>query len=214
MVGILEEYEKFLVMLQHTTAISDILYTEKNRTKASEKQSFSPADLASIEDCNRFDKELYRHAQALMEERFAQLDLDERLSEFKEALDEYKKRSGEEENAKLAEIRKTIAALDKDKKVAVYSSGMHTKKMFELTALEDLNIQCVLDTYKDGEEFNGYPVVNARRLGQEEIDTVIISNFAFQEQIRELLTRQLGFTGEIVSFYRDEDIQPFDDAAI
>jgi hypothetical protein len=80
-----------------------------------------------------------------------------------------------------------------------------------LTDLPKQDIQCILDTYKDGEVFEGVRVLNADRLHEENIDTVIASNFAFQEIIMTYLRDDLGFRGEIVTFYTNKDTIPFDE---
>jgi hypothetical protein len=80
-----------------------------------------------------------------------------------------------------------------------------------LTDLPKQDIQCILDTHKDGEVFEGARVLNADRLHEENIDTVIASNFAFQEIIMTYLRDDLGFRGEIVTFYTNKDTIPFDE---
>jgi len=55
----------------------------------------------------------------------------------------------------------------------------------------------------------GIKVKNAKELGDIVPDVVIISSFAFQEEIYRYLTKEIGYNGLIVKFYDENDTKAF-----
>jgi len=208
-IGITEEYNKSLLLLQAHLGIKDIFYVKRNMAKKAEKITVSEAALTAVCEYNQFDIELYQFAKDLMLERFEKSNLSIKLSEYEQQLKEYQDDYKNIAGSRIPEINNLIHSIEKSKNVAVYSCGEHTQKLFKLTDIAQADIKCILDTYKDNETCEGYDVLKADKSSISNIDVIVISNFPFQNHIIKLLRDKLGYTGEIISFYNEADVLPF-----
>lgn len=76
LVGITEEYTRFLIMLKRLLKLKDIFYVRQNTSKQkTDRASVSESILQIIRDRNAVDIELYHYAKVLFEERCAQLGI-------------------------------------------------------------------------------------------------------------------------------------------
>lgn len=209
-VAITEEYNKSLLLLKKYAGIKDIFYVKKNQ--APKKMKAKPLAETTI-DCinknNALDIEFYAFAKELMLKKFADSNLDQELVEFEENLAEYRKNYITPKSTKTDKINDILKTIPENKKVALYSCGFHTKNMFELTDIKNMNIECILDTYQDNTSFENRKVVKADKLKSMDIDVIIISNFHNQNTIISYLKDTLHYDKEIISFYTAEDDLPF-----
>lgn len=209
-IGITEKFNKMMLILNKKTDIKNILYVRKNESKG-EKKQVSRKDAESISRSNEFDIQLYEYANDLMEAQFEKLGLQNEIDTYAEELKTYQDQYISLQDKKIDFINNTLKSIDKFKKIAVYSCGEHSDKMFEMTKLSEVNIKYFVDTYKENIIFHGYPVYNARDIDRLDVDVVIISNFTFQNDIISYLKNDLHFKGEIISFYSDNDNSVFYD---
>lgn len=208
-IGITEEYNKSLLILQKFLGIEDIFYVRNNTTKQSEKTLFSKMELEVIAEYNQLDIQLYKFARELMLERFEKENLADELIEYQKKLEEYQNNFEWQIDKKVSQINKLINNIDKSSKIALYSSGEHTKKLFQLTDIKEINFECILDTYKNDEQFEKFKVCKATSETVADVDVIVVSNFMFQNKIVEYLKDTLGFDGKIITFYTEKDAVPF-----
>jgi SAM-dependent methyltransferase len=69
--------------------------------------------------------------------------------------------------------------------VAIYGAGSHTEFLFRYTEIERVDVICLLDSnpHKWGSTFFGYPIYNPENIKQLDLDAVVISSRAFQDEI-------------------------------
>lgn len=92
-----------------------------------------------------------------------------------------------------------------NKKIFLYGAGFHTAQLFQYVMnKEDFNIVGLLDSSKDKweKEFWGYKTYSADKIGQLDADVIIISSYAFQDEIYNMLKRFERVGVEIVKLYR------------
>lgn len=208
-IAIMEEYNKSLLLLRKYTDINDILYVKKNQAKKKDKVEVSEDLRKLVAEYNTFDAELYKFAKELMLQKFEDADLYGELSEFEKQLIDYQTSHKSSRDICIEEINRSIDNIPSNDRIALYGCGVHSQKMFELTDIRKLNIECILDTYKDNDVLGGYPVKKASESNVAEFDTIIISNFQAQDAIRKYLVDELSFKGNIISFYDKNDAAPF-----
>lgn len=209
-VAITEEYDKSLLLLRKFAGLKNIFYVKKNQApQKTTASALSPETVECIKKNNQLDIQFYKYAKELMMEKFEESSLNDEFLQFEADLAEYRRNYVTPQNDRTERINSIINGIPPEKKVAVYSCGLHTQKMFEQTNITNLNIQCILDTYQDGMTFEGLPVLNADKIQNMDIDTIIVSNFNNQDNILDYLKNKLHFKKEIISFYTSEDNLPF-----
>jgi len=209
-VAITEEYNKSLLLLKKYAGIKDIFYVKKNQAPKKMKAKPLPESTVDyIKQNNQLDIEFYAFAKELMLKKFAESNLDKELIDFEKDLAEYRKTYVTPKTTKTDKINDILKTIPDNKKVALYSCGFHTKNMFELTDIKNMNIECILDTYQDNASFENCKVVKADKLPSMDIDVIIISNFHNQNTIISYLRDTLHYDKEIISFYTAEDDLPF-----
>ncbi len=114
---------------------------------------------------------------------------DENLNFMKKMLEE-KRKEWEKEN----------------KKIYIYGAGFHTAQLFqEVINKEMFNIKGLFDMSKDkdGKEFFGYRCHSAEKIKEYNPDVILISSYAFQNEIYEYLKKYEEKGVEIVKLYRN-----------
>lgn len=71
------------------------------------------------------------------------------------------------------------------KKVAIWGAGTHTSRLFALTKMRDLNIECIFDsmTSKHGTTLLSIPVISPKQINTIEVDAIIISSYSCMNDI-------------------------------
>ena len=208
-VGITEEYNKSLLLLRRYTQIKDIFYIKKNQAKKKPSNTIPDATLNLLAKYNEFDIELYMFAKDLMLNKFYESKLDLELLQFEDELKVFQNNYVTNQGKQIQEINNRLIAINKGNKVALYGCGEHTQKMFSMTEIASVDIALILDTYKNNAEYEGLSIMKADSVDVNSINIIIISNFAFQDTIISYLRDELGYLGEIISFYSGNDAVPF-----
>jgi len=93
-------------------------------------------------------------------------------------------------------------------KIYIYGAGFHTATMFHYV-MNDAEFNIVglidMDEKKEGKSFFGYRTYNAKKLDDivTDIDVIIISSYAFQEEIYKYLKPLENKRTEIVKLYKE-----------
>jgi SAM-dependent methyltransferase len=114
-------------------------------------------------------------------------------------------KSNREENLSLmTNLLKERNMSWKDKKIYIYGAGFHTAQMFQYVIdKEKFNIMGLIDMdeKKEGKVFFGYETYSANKIKNLDIDALIISSYAFQEEIYQYLKPLEEDGVEIVKLY-------------
>lgn len=214
-VGILEKFNKGLLLLKEVLNLKDIQYVKWNKTKnKTQKKSVSRSINQFIKEKNQIDFKLYGFACKLFEERIKE-DIDnfeDKYKKLKHKLltknynyrENYTKR-GKEILNKINQILKQ----NKDKKILIYGAGDHSRRLFKDTKIEKENIIGLVDKYKAGENFQGYEIGQPVQIIDLKPDIIIISSFKYQDDIYNLIKNDLKYKGRVIKLYSSEDRAPF-----
>lgn len=105
--------------------------------------------------------------------------------------------------------------IPKDARVAIWGAGDHTTQvLMELISFEEKNTVCFVDKNitLHGKKINGIPILPPREIDRKDIDFVVISSFAFRQEIAAEI-REKYPQCKIVDFYDEvkEKFHPFYD---
>lgn len=106
------------------------------------------------------------------------------------------------------EIINKIYEINENKCIGIYGSGEHTKKLLELTDLKVKNIRVLIDGYTSN-TINHMELIQPNQIKDNELDIIIISSLANQENIYNILVNEVVYAGEIMRLYDKNDILPF-----
>ena len=93
--------------------------------------------------------------------------------------------------------------------VIIYGAGKHTRKLFEYTNIQILNILAIADTYRKEHIDLKYNVVDPKEILNLQPEAIIISSFNFQKEIYKHIKNKLKYDGDIIELYNDEDNNSF-----
>lgn len=112
---------------------------------------------------------------------------------------------------RVEEINKRLEILYGVSHVAVWGAGMHTAKLFEKTDLlsYEINLIVDMDGRKRGSHFFGWTVQNPWEVDWQGIEAVVISVPNREPDIVDLLVKDFGYAGIMVTLYNREDSTPF-----
>ena len=91
--------------------------------------------------------------------------------------------------------------------VAVYGAGVHTFRLFQMSELQACNIVSIVDgdPSKMGESFYNHRIQNPNSLIDSKPENIIISSYAYQNEIKRVI-EQLSINTNIISLYDDDEI--------
>jgi hypothetical protein len=209
-VGVVEEFDLFLLLLRARTFISDVMYTIKNRGQAvSQKPALSPEEIEIVRKHNYFDIELHKFIKGWVREKVRETigDPESHLTKLRSNLLEFEKSHAKDTENRIKAINDKLMKIGFDRKVVIYGAGDHTRDLFKQTRAEELRIDSIVDTYQKDGELCGYRIKNARELNAVAPDVVLISSFSFEEQIYRHLRNTLGYKGEVVRIYESDNTE-------
>lgn len=97
-------------------------------------------------------------------------------------------------------IKEVIQMIPNNYKIAIRGAGEHTLKILELIP-ENKYITCILERKSDRNcDFNGYKVIGMDKIGELNIDVIIISSFKYHQDIK----------NELNSLYKNDKIKIID----
>lgn len=97
------------------------------------------------------------------------------------------------------------------KKILIYGAGMHTEELIKLVDFEEYSVAGLLDKSKEkqGKNFFGYPVFSPEDIKKLDVQVIIISSFAFQDEIYDELKTSKEFKGELIKLYKNINMKPY-----
>lgn len=112
---------------------------------------------------------------------------------------------------RVDEINKRLEILYEISAVVVWGAGVHTAKLFEKTELLSYEINQIVDMdgRKQGERFFGWTVQDPCEVDWQGIEAVVISVPNREPDIMDILAKEYGYAGIIVTLYNREDSTPF-----
>ncbi len=208
--GITEKYPESLLLLKEEMLRKGIdleVEYQKKLNQSPNKVELSKKEVELIKGRNSLDAELYEFAYEIFHEKlrkyFGKQNLAEKTKSVKQSFNCIA------HSRKLRQIKEALSKIDRRSRVVVYGAGEHTYRLLKSTDLKCKNIECIVDTYEQDGDMLGIKVKNAKELGDIVPDVVIISSFAFQEEIYRYLTKEIGYNGLIVKFYDENDTEVF-----
>lgn len=112
---------------------------------------------------------------------------------------------------RIKEINKRLEILYGVSYVAVWGAGVHTANLFEKTELlsYEINLIVDMDGRKQGERFFGWTVQNPWEADWQGIEAVVISVPNQEQDIMDMLEKEFGYAGIIVTLYDRKNNTPF-----
>lgn len=112
---------------------------------------------------------------------------------------------------KVSDINKRLKTLRTISSVVIWGAGKHTCKLFEWTDIQTYAIKGIVDISKEkhGNPFFGFTVQVPQEISWNDVEAVVISVPGHEAAIIEMLTSELGFSGNIVTLYEDNKHTPF-----
>lgn len=103
-------------------------------------------------------------------------------------------------------ILENIPFNDENKKIGIYGVGLHTKKMIDYynDNLGPIRAKIeFIDTVKGNncEEYSGCQIINVKNIKEHKLDCIVISSATFEDEINEILQKELSGEIKIYRFY-------------
>lgn len=86
-----------------------------------------------------------------------------------------------------------------ESKIAIRGGGVHTKELLKIIS-EDIKIECIIDKNPSKEKIRGINVISLKEFIKDDFDIVIISSFAYRNEIKKELF-DMGYSGRIIDIY-------------
>lgn len=140
-------------------------------------------------------------------------DMNNIAEKFREHYEEcmllFKKEIEQRKRYAIDRVKDTIDLIDIHLSVVVYGAGVHTEMLFKYTDIERKNVVGIVDSHKCGEMLDHYKINRPDFILDIKPDIIIISSFAFQNQICSYLSDVLGYGGQIIKLYNELDTESF-----
>ena len=85
------------------------------------------------------------------------------------------------------EIKNIWDSISSDKNIAIWGAGDHTNELMKVINHNNKNLICIIDKgvkRNDKRYLNSYPIYNPSKLNELNINTILISSFAYKEEIK------------------------------
>lgn len=112
---------------------------------------------------------------------------------------------------KVCDINRRLKTLNAISNIVIWRAGQHTGKLFEYTEILSYDVKHIvdMDERKQGNSYFGFTIQKPEKLSWEYAGAVVISVCGKEAQITDLLRNHLGFSGQIVTLYQDNECTPF-----
>ena len=112
---------------------------------------------------------------------------------------------------KVSDINRRLEALRSVCDIVIWGAGRHTCKLFEWTNILTYNVTGIVDISKEkqGNPFFGFVIQAPEGISWNDVKAVVISVPGQEMTITEMLIRELGFKGNIVTLYESNKCTPF-----
>ena len=112
---------------------------------------------------------------------------------------------------KVKDINQRFEKLSDFSSIIIWGAGVHTAKLFEETRLLSYGVTGIVDINRTkwGEFYFGFCIENPESTIWEDVDVVIISAPNKENEIVDKLINKLGFNGEIITLYEENECTPF-----
>lgn len=115
------------------------------------------------------------------------------------------------DDAKRKKVKSLLEKIKANARVVLYGAGKHTERLLLLPECRKINIIKIIDKDQSlkGKKIHGIEVTSPDEIEKINPDIIIISSFAYQEQIEEELFKIHNFKKEILKLYSPDDKGPF-----
>lgn len=110
---------------------------------------------------------------------------------------------------KIEDINRRLKLLEDCYNIVIWGGGYHTSKLFEKTELLSYPIKSVVGTQEQGNFYFGFTINHPKEIVWSEIDAVVVSAPGREEKVVHTLNNDLGFSGKIVTLYKEDHTIPF-----
>lgn len=112
---------------------------------------------------------------------------------------------------KVNDINRRLKALENVSNVLIWGAGVHTCKLFEKTDIFSYDIKNIvdIDDKKQKDKYFGFTVSNPKKIVWSSVGAVVISVPMKEGQIIKMLRNELGYTGNIITLYMNNENTPF-----
>ena len=84
-----------------------------------------------------------------------------------------------------------------------------TRHLFTHSTIGRKNVVGVVDLGKSGQDFMGFIVEQPFKINKLNPRCVVVSSFAYQDEIVAYLSKRLNYKGQIITLYNKDDFEPF-----
>lgn len=112
---------------------------------------------------------------------------------------------------KVEEINQRLKLLRTIENIVIWGAGQHTCKLFEWTKILTYDIKSIVDISEQKQERPcfGFVIQDPKNISWSSVGAVVISVPGQELQITNMLKNELGFLGQIVTFYENNKCTPF-----
>ena len=114
-------------------------------------------------------------------------------------------------NERINDINERLKVLKNVSNIVIWGAGIHTGKLFEKTELLSYSIKDIVDISKTkkGNPCFGFVIKNPEEIIWDNVEMVVISVPGKENQITDMLVKELKFSGDIITLYEHNEITPF-----
>lgn len=113
-----------------------------------------------------------------------------------------------ENEIELKKINKKIEDISDNETIIIYAAGEHTRHLINDTNISEKNVLCIVDKNPRKKHIFGYEIKGLEFINKLKPNVILISSFAYQDEIEGYLINNLNYSGRIIKLYEDNK-KPF-----